>query len=251
MHSYAEKGKGTIEKYIDKFIFKNSKTVVFVNEETFKKFLIPDSYLKEAFLPPLLKEEQYLPIEIMEWIKIKRANGYLISCANAWQLDLYNNEDLYGLDLCIEAAKHCKENNIKIAFLFIVSDLNGKLLISDYKKLIDEYDLGDVFFLYGSSISFVRLIIESDIVLRPTNTEGDALTIREGLFFKKKVIASDIVIRPDNTYLFKTRNIVSFVETIEKVYRSLNEKKENQNISVDFHIDYSKYIDFYKYTLYT
>jgi len=251
VHSYAEKRKGLIEKYIDRFIFKNSTKVVFVNEETFKIFLIPDAYLKEAFLPPLLKDEECLPIDIMEWIKIKKANGYLVSCANASRLDLYNNEDLYGLDLCIEAAKLCKENNIKIAFLFIVSDLSGKLLISDYKKLIDEYNLEDVFFLHGGSISFARLIIESDVVLRPTNTEGDALTVREGLFFEKKVIASDIVSRPDNTYLFKSRNIISFVETIEKVHRSLIEKKQNQNISADFHIDYNKYIDFYKYTLYT
>lgn len=251
LHSYAEKNKGSFEKYIDRLIFKNSKKVVFVNEETFQKFSIPDSYLKEAFLPPLLNDEEILPTDISNLIKIKKANGYLISCANAWRLDLYNNEDLYGLDLCIEAAKYCKENNIKIVFLFIVSDLSGKLPISSYKKLIKDYDLCDVFFLYDISISFVRLIIESDIVLRPTNTDGDALTIREGLFFEKKVIASDIVSRPDNTYLFETRNIASFIETIEKVYGYLIKKKPNQNIIVDSYIDYFKHIDFYKNTLYT
>ena len=211
---------------------------------------MPNSYLKEAFLPPLLKEEDSLPLDITEWIKIKKANGYLISCANAWRLDVYNNEDLYGLDLCIEAAKHCKKNNIKIAFLFIVSDQTGKLPIGNYKKLIADYDLADLFFLYDSSLSFVRLLIESDIVLRPTNTDGDALTIREGLFFGKKVIASDVVGRPDKTYLFETRNIVSLNDTIKKVYDSLIKKTQNQNIPENPPIDYSAYIDFYKYSLY-
>ena len=216
VHSYAEKNKGFLERHIDRFIFKGSKKVVFVNKETLEKFSIPNSYLKEAFLPPLLKEEDSLPLEIVEWIKIKKANGYLISCANAWRLDVYNNEDLYGLDLCIEAAKHFKENNVKIAFLFIVSDQSGKLPISNYKKLIADYDLADLFFLYDSSLSFVRLIIESDIVLRPTNTDGDALTIREGLFFGKKVIASDVVKRPENTWLFKNRDIEFLLRSNKK-----------------------------------
>ena len=250
VHSYAEKNKGFLERHIDRFIFKGSKKVVFVNKETLKKFSIPNSYLKEAFLPPLLKEEDNLPTEITEWIKNKKANGYLISCANAWRLDVYNNEDLYGLDLCIEAAKRFKETNVKMAFLFIVSDQSGKIPISNYKKLIADYDLADLFFLYDSSLSFVRLIIESDIVLRPTNTDGDALTIREGSFFGKEVIASDVVTRPDNTYLFETRSIVSLTETIKNVYDSLIKKTQNQSIAENSQIDYSVYIDFYKYSLY-
>lgn len=93
-------------------------------------------------------------------------------------------------------------------------------------------------------------MLESDIVLRPTNSDGDALTIREGLLFEKKVIASDVVSRPINTFLFKTRNIVSFVETIEKVYGNLIEKKQNQINTVESYTDYAKHLDFYKNTLY-
>ena len=153
--------------------------------------------------------EGLLPIGIRKWIKTKKDDGYFICCANAWRLDTYNNQDLYGLDLCIETAKRCKDNNIKIAFLFIVSDKGGKLQIDEYKRLIEIYNIEDVFLIYDTSLSFIKLIIESDIVLRPTNTDGDALTVREGLFFGKAVIASDIVKRPDNTCLFKSRDIDS------------------------------------------
>jgi len=60
--------------------------------------------------------------------------------------------------------------------------------------------------LLNENLSFVRLIEKSDIVLRPTNTDGDALTIREALYLNKTIIASDVVNRPSGTILFKSRD---------------------------------------------
>ena len=58
---------------------------------------------------------------------------------------------------------------------------------------------------------------QSDIIVRPTNTDGDSLTIREGLFLNKKVLASDVVKRPEGVILFKNRNLNDMEEKLEKL----------------------------------
>lgn len=227
IHAYEEGGKIFIEKYIDRFVFKYTSHVIFVSEEISKKFNLTNSFTKHAFLPPNLSEEAQLPFNLLNWIKCKKDEGYFICCANASRLDMFDNQDLYGLDLCIEAAKKCKEENIKIAFVFVVSDTSGTLNINLYESLIDQYDLTNLFFLHKLSLSFISLIEQTDIILRPTNTDGDALTVREGLFLDKKVIASNIVKRPEGTYIFKNRDIDSLIEVIKEVR---NDLKNNTGI---------------------
>lgn len=46
-----------------------------------------------------------------------------------------------------------------------------------------------------------------DMFIRPTNTDGDALSIREALTLKKPAIASNVCKRPEGTVLFENRNI--------------------------------------------
>ena len=47
-------------------------------------------------------------------------------------------------------------------------------------------------------------------MVRPTNTDGDALSIREAMYFKISVIASDVTTRPENTIIFKNRDLDDF-----------------------------------------
>lgn len=222
IHSYDERDKTFLEKYMDRLIFKYSYRVIFVSEEISQKFALKNSFIKNAFLPPILSGEDPLPINIIYWIKFKRDKGYLICCANASRLDRFNNQDLYGLDLSIEASKQCREENIKIAFVFVVSDTTGAIDIKLYENLIHQYDLANLFFLYKLPLSFIKLIELSDIILRPTNTDGDALTVREGLFLDKKVIASDVAKRPLNTYIFKNRDLVSLMYVLKEVRKEIN-----------------------------
>jgi hypothetical protein len=90
----------------------------------------------------------------------------------------------------------------------------------------------DYFLLLNQEISFVNLIAASDIVVRPTNTDGDALTIREGLFLGKTVIASDVVTRPEGTVLFTTRNNEDLKNKITSAINEvkLNTKNQTSNL---------------------
>lgn len=108
-------------------------------------------------------------------------------------------------------------------------------MLEEYKKVVEKANLQDRILILDEPLSFVRLISMSDIVLRTTNTDGDAISIREGLFMGKTVIASDVVKRPSGVLLFKTRNINSLLEVV--LSSKLN---DSDNLSTNQEIDYLK-----------
>ena len=223
IHGY-EPGRGFIEKSLDRIMLNHCSRAIFVSKEIAGRLPVRKYIIKDAFLPPDIDSEEQLPGEISSWIEKKKAQGFAICTANAWRLDSHKNEDVYGLDLCILAAKKLKDQGIKAAFIFIVCEDTGVIPVSPYKEMIKAFALEDCFLLFESPLSFIRLILESDIVLRPTNTDGDALTVREGLYMGKTVIASDVVQRPQGTILFRNRDIDSLAREIEGVIHS--DKKE-------------------------
>ena len=198
-------------------------------------------YIKNAFLPPILDNEPVVPNEIVEWIDEKRKAGNKIAIANAWRLKTHNGADQYGLDLCIDAAIEMKKMNRNICFVYAVSDPHGDLNIKEYEQRITDNNLWDIFYLRKSQVSFVQLIQHSDIVLRPSNTDGDALTVREGLYFNRPVVASDAVKRPEDAILFTNRDAASFVKMIDKVLTGSAEVALNGT-----QLTGQQYADFYK-----
>jgi glycosyltransferase involved in cell wall biosynthesis len=99
-----------------------------------------------------------------------------------------------------------------------------------YQRQIIELGLQDVFLLCNVQMSFVRLIEMADMVVRPTNTDGDALTIKEALYLGKPVLASDVVKRPDGTNLFKNRDVADMAD---KMAVMLERNKNNFHDSGD------------------
>ncbi len=238
IHGY-EPGRGANIRPMDRFILNNCNKVIFVSKELADAFNVKHYIINEAFLPPDVTSEAEIPIEVINWIEQRKEQGYKIAVANAWRLDKHEEEDLYGLDLCIMAAKNNKENGIKTATIFVVSDRSGVIKTEQYKNMISEFALEDRFLVWEAPLSFIKLIIHTDIVLRPTNTDGDALTVREGLFLGKPVVASDVVIRPEGTKLFKTRDAESLARAIAEV---LNEGQQstmdNQRPGVTHYLEY-------------
>lgn len=251
LHSYAIDKKGNLEKKIDLLIVKNSDKVICVNREIRDRFSYKHTVVREAFLPPVLKHEDALPATLENWIMRKKADGQLICCGNAWRLVNYNQQDLYGLDLFVEIAKQCRENDMNVCFVFTISDQNGDISIEKYQKYIEDNDLKDIFYLYTQPVSFVRIIRLCDVVIRPTNTDGDALTIREGLYYHKHVIASDVVERPQNTILFKNRSVSSLFSRLREIYE-LMEAENEKGIDTGLHIneDTHQYKKFYMQEVY-
>lgn len=217
----------TIEPHanLTKRLLSHCDYAILVNKEGFDSMHTKSRckyVLLPAFLPPDLEGEPSLPKEINQWIECARQNpNSFLLCSNAWNLVLHEGVDLYGLDICIEAMKQLKNSDIKYYLVFVVasnSDQHDRM--AKYKELIVDYELSDQILIWEQPISFVRLLQKCDLVLRTTNTDGDALSIREALYYGKQVLASDIVKRPEGIYLFKTREVDDLVNKINEIAMS-------------------------------
>ena len=243
IHGYRNK-KIYLYRMIDKYIYELADKIILVNLEILNRLPVNKNkcIIRHAFLPPKLNAEINLPEDISNWINLKKSQNNKIICANASRLDLHNNEDLYGLDMCIEVLNNLLNKGHLISFIFIVSALDrGADRFEKYQILIKKLNIENHFLLLHKKISFVKLIEKSDLVLRPTNTDGDALTIREALYLKKMVLASNIVKRPNETILFENRDINDLEN---KIILSFNNKIENINIKSKENID-NDYASFY------
>jgi len=242
LHAYPF-DKKKIVKYFEEAIYRKAHKIILVNANLFDKINLPHEkcIVQNAFLPPVMESESELPEAVIEWIARTKRKGKIIMCANAWQLEIFKNEDLYGLDMCIEAISKLKMSGCQASFIFNVASTDKlKDLYLNYQSKINELGLSDDFLLINEKLSFVKLIEKTDIILRPTNTDGDALTVREALFLNKPVVASDIVERPAGTTLFKTRDIDDMVAKLKMIIsgnKSVNAEsnKESKTYYYEFY----------------
>lgn len=212
--------------------------IIVVSDEMAELLNTNNVVVKEAFIPPNLDSESKIPDELQGIISDNSFKKIIIS--NAFRLDLHDNEDLYGLDLMVEVAKQIKNENKPYKIIFVVASDDDKYsLLKKSKNLIETDNLSEQITIFNKPISFVKLIEKSDLVVRATNTDGDALTIREALFMGKPVLASDVVKRPDGTHLFESRNSddlfikIDFCLSTETEYEQV---KPNQSIYKDFYL---------------
>lgn len=226
------------------FFLRLADKVIAVNSESYNALAAGRNksglMLKEAFLPPDMEAEPELPAEITDFIDRKKDDGFRIAVSNAWRLVEHAGQDLYGLDMCIDAAASLRDNGLKYVFIFVVPDAVGsRQRLDEANERLRQLNLTDRVILVERNLSFVRLAEAADIVVRPTNTDGDALTVREALWLGKPVVASDVVARPEGTILFKTRDSNDFIRAIRstETYPSHETKVSSRNLD---------YLTFYK-----
>ncbi|WP_447746941.1 hypothetical protein [Pseudomonas nicosulfuronedens] len=193
----------------------STKIVLVSNALTEKLSLNPlKTLIFPAFIPPYTPLNS-LPEEILNFIKKARSEKRLIVCSNAFRLTSHEGEDLYGLDLIIESAS----NHIlsqKASFIFIISDASfNQKKIEEYKKTIAAKNIESIFLLYCGTIEYYSLLQASDVSIRATNTDGDALSVRESIYLGVPCVASDCTTRPEGVQLFKNRSARSLSEVLD------------------------------------
>ncbi len=199
LHSWRS---GKVTTTIWRFLLKTFPLeLIFVSEAIKERFRLPGRVCP-AYINPDLNLEDELPEELLIWINKAKTKYQYFAVSNAYRLVRNNNEDLYGLDLCIDAAKNL--NNL--FFVFVIANPEcAKEKIKMYRKEIDQAGMDDRFLIHEGSLSFIKLLEIADISVRATNTDGDALSVRESLYFGCKTIASDASVRPNGVIKFANR----------------------------------------------
>jgi glycosyltransferase involved in cell wall biosynthesis len=231
---------------LNRLFLKLAHRVIVVNEEIAIRLKLLTYDVIPAFLPPVYRTND-LPVEIRHFIDSARAKRHYLLCSNASKLAEYKGQDLYGLDLCVQLVDDLKfRMDIDVALIFVVTyPATDNPLFINAQKQIAERGLKEHFFLYNKPLDFVTLMTSCDAVLRPTNTDGDALTVREALYLGLPVIASDSAKRPAGTILFRSRDSEDFAShTIAVLKGEINIRTASQDNDGDK--DVLKYVDIYR-----
>ncbi|MHA1695858.1 MAG: glycosyltransferase [Candidatus Helarchaeota archaeon] len=175
-------------------------------------------FIKPAFLPPPLEDREKIiksyNQELIHFINTKKP----LIAANAACVKFYNGIDLYGLDHCIELTARLIHDFPNLGFIFAIS--NDKLYPSYLKKMkyrIKSLNIEKNFYFISGQKELWPLFEKINLFIRPTHTDGDAISVREALYFNCSVACSDVTSRPQGTILFKNRDLEDMYQTIKKI----------------------------------
>lgn len=223
--------KSYLEKKILNLLINFINKQVIIGSLTYKSYIdnkikLKDNFsIQSAFLPPDLSE-----IDIKESLKKYPENLFKfidshkkIILINAFNIDLLEGKDLYGLDKAVNLINFLNKNNKIIennnfaGLILLYQNFNPEYL-KNIKETINKFNLADnIFFLQGN-YNLWPLFSKANIFIRPTTSDGYAVSIEESLYFGTPAIASNVCQRPKGAILF---DINSQSDFNNKVYNLL------------------------------
>lgn len=218
-----------LRKQIIKFGLKHTSFVITLNSEIKKTALLlgikPENIeVIPSFIPPTVKEEDVKEIPQGTWNFIDSHSPVIL--ANAFKIVFYNNQDLYGIDMCVEMCARLNRYYPNVGLVFCLPDIGDNDYFNQIKQRIKEKGIEDNFFFQTKPCQMYPLFTKTDVFVRPTNTDGDAVSIREALYFKVPSVASDVVPRPEGSVLFKNRDIDDFISKVKDILDNYEEHKK-------------------------
>lgn len=186
--------------------------------------------VRNAFIPPPLEDEgKILATYSRETLDFVASHKPVIT-ANAYKIVFFEDTDLYGLDMCIELTAMLKKMYRNVGFLFALADGNeNRDYIKKMQDRIKELGIEDNFHFLAGQKELWPLFKKSDLMIRPTSTDGYPISIAEAFFCGCPAIASDVCQRPEGTILVKKRDLNDLFNTCKNVLRQLGEKQGLQN----------------------
>jgi len=181
-----------------------------------------------AFLPPAMEREPALPQPLSRRLDAWRRGAIAVIAASAFRLDVLDGVDVYGVDLCIELVRLLRhEQGRAVALVLAMAcDESGSARMARYQQRIRQAGIEDAFAVFYRDVSFPRLIEACDLVVRPSSTDGDAVSVREALWLGTPVVASDAVARPAGTRLFRSRDARDLARAVGEVLDAPRPRRE-------------------------
>lgn len=211
-----------IIKRIDKFLCVGSNEM-----EKLKKY-VPLDKMEEipAFIHPESNEDDKKSIPSEVWDFVNKQTFLITANGN---VKFYKNEDLYGIDMLIDLIEALRKDGYHIGLLFALLGVKSQTeeernYYTNIKQRIIDAGLQEHIYIYEVNESELYPILnESQLFIRPTNTDGFSLSIAEALILGVPTIASDVCKRPTGTNLFETRNTKELIDVTKKIINQYNE----------------------------
>lgn len=170
-------------------------------------------YIKNAFISPPMEEEESILESYPESLNDFIDSHSPILTANASSIIMIGEVDLYGLDMCIQLTNKLKNDFPNIGFVFALADEQRSInYINSMKELIEKLGIENNFYFLTGQKELWPLFKQSNLMVRPTYSDGYGISIAEALYFSSPAIASAVCNRPEGTILFKNRDIDDLYE---------------------------------------
>ncbi|MGD9991823.1 MAG: glycosyltransferase [Salinivirgaceae bacterium] len=188
-------------------------------------------YLYDAFIPPTFNQND---LDLFTEAFELPSSQYIV-CMVGW-FSKYKQEDLYGFDITLDVLYSLiNKYDLDISLIASVNGVNDKALYDSFLHKRAALNLTNRFILIESKPKEIYpLFLYSHLFIRPTNTDGNSVSVKEALWFETPIIASDAVPRPKEAYLFKNRDADDLAEKIMYVI------KNQQFLSLQKKIDVCK-----------
>ncbi|MFH2084655.1 MAG: glycosyltransferase [Candidatus Omnitrophota bacterium] len=213
-------GKSSLKQFYILTLARLARHVIAVNRD-FRKILveqgIPENKISiiPAFIPSRDNDfiTRPIPRDIVEFCQ----GGKPLILGYGYGPLFHANEDLYGLDLIVGLAKKLKADFTRARFVVVIPEITNEKYFEQLKNDIRQSNIDSSFrFAIGNHLAFVPFLQYADLFIRTTNTDGDALTLREALYYGVPSVASDVCYRPESTILFRSRDITDLYRVVRQ-----------------------------------
>jgi glycosyltransferase involved in cell wall biosynthesis len=184
-----------------------------------------------AFVPPVPSEadRQAMPDGFRRFVASHRP----IIGMNGW-LNWHEGQDLYGFDTMIEALAILRRSHPELGVVASICGIgpNARDLWERTRALSRQAGVDEHVCWITEKCEFYPVLEKSDVMIRPTRTDGWPLSIGEALHFGVPVVASDVCRRPDGVAVFKTGNANDLAE---KVDQALSQGPSGISVRLNYH----------------
>jgi glycosyltransferase involved in cell wall biosynthesis len=169
-----------------------------------------------AFIPPDSRQASPLPRSIAAFCR----NHHPLLFGVIWAGKRWQGQDLYGSDMMATLLERLLAD-YPSAGLVLVDLAEGEKKADAVLEAAEVRLAGHVMVVRETLTDITGLYQASDLFLRPTNTDGDANSIREALWLGTPVVASDAVPRPEACTLFRNRDVDDFERQTRRALANL------------------------------
>ncbi|HNY26046.1 MAG TPA: glycosyltransferase family 4 protein [Candidatus Sumerlaeota bacterium] len=209
------------KRWLIQWVVCNTYALVCVNQRVYRSVLDlgvsrDRVFYLPSFLPPGPESTRKSDVCQEVWAAMEGRHPLIAANGKvAW----HDGQDLYGLDLLLELAVRLKPNypNLKIVVCFWDHKPEDQPYLDKLIALAREKGVDGNLCFNTRQGPFIPVLAEADVFVRPTNTDGDATSIREALALGVPSVVSDVVERPEGSLLFRTRDLDDFEEKVRQV----------------------------------
>lgn len=150
------------------------------------------------------------------------ASHHPVLCANAFRNRVIGGELVYGEDLLVDVVAALREEFPNLGLiLHVATEAEGdaeRLLSIRWRAArlgVDRH----IAWILGSA-PFGPTLVRSAAMLRPTSTDGDAVSVREALHCGVPALASDRAVRPEGTVVLPYGDVKAWTRAAQHALRS-------------------------------